>query len=78
MTKNTKIDSASACIHMKRDTPLPLLNDPSPFPQLRTYLMDGLFLNHKTNKNIRVSYSLKYRYSKKKKVIYVKINDIVV
>ena len=36
------------------------------FPQLRTYLMDGLFLNEKTNNNIRISYSLKYKHSKKK------------
>ena len=27
--------------------------------------MDDLFLNQKTNKNIRISYSMKYRYSKK-------------
>ena len=36
-----------------------------PFPQLRTYLIDGLFLNQKTNKKIRISYSLKYKHSKK-------------
>ena len=54
-------------------TPLPLyvpahiLDDSSPFPQLRTYLMDGLFLNQKTNSNTRKSYSLKYKYSNKKK-----------
>ena len=46
-----KRDSVSAYVHMRRDTPLPLyapvhiLDDPPPFPQLRTYLMDGLFLN---------------------------------
>ena len=28
--------------------------------------MDGLFLNQKTKKNIRISYSLKYKHSKKK------------
>ena len=28
--------------------------------------MDGLFLNQKTNNNIRISYSLKYKHSKKK------------
>ena len=39
--------------------------------------MDGLFLNQKTNKSIRISYSLKYKY-KKKKVLYEKINDCVV
>ena len=53
-------------------TPLPqyapvhILDDPTPFPQLRRYLMDGLFLNQKANKNIWVSYSLKYKHSKKK------------
>ena len=52
---------------MTRDTPLPLYApDPPPFPQLHMYLMDGLFLNEKTNKNIRISYSLKYKHSKKK------------
>ena len=56
---------------MRRDTPLPLyapvhiLDDPPPFLQLRTYLMDGLFLNQKTNNNIRISYSLKYKHSNK-------------
>ena len=39
--------------------PLPLytshiLDDPPPLLQLLTYLMDGLFLNQKTNKNIRI------------------------
>ena len=43
-----------------------LLDEPPPFSQLRTYLMDGLFFNQKTNKNIRISYSLKYKHSKKK------------
>ena len=38
-----------------------------PFPQLRTYLMDDLFLNQKTNKTIPISYSLIYKHSKKHK-----------
>ena len=38
--------------------------------------MDGLFLNQNTNKNIRISYSLKYKYSKKK-ILSEKINDSV-
>ena len=42
-----------------------LMNSP-PFPQLRTYLMDGLFLNQKTNNNTGISYSLKHKHSKKK------------
>ena len=29
--------------------------------------MDPLFLNQKTNNNIQISYSLKYKHSKKKK-----------
>ena len=37
----------------------------SPFPQLRMYLMDSLFLNQKTIKNIWTLYSLKYKHSKK-------------
>ena len=36
-----------------------ILDDPPPFPQSRAYVIDGLFLNQKTNKNIRISYSLK-------------------
>ena len=69
--KNMKRDKVSAYVRMTHDTPLPLyasvniLDDPPPFPQLRTYLMDSLFLNQKTNKNIRISYSLKYKHSKK-------------
>ena len=50
-------------------TPLPLhvLDEPPPFPHLRTYVMDGLFLNQKIN-NIRISYSLKYKHSKRNKL----------
>ena len=63
---------------MRPDTPLPLyapikiLNDPPPFLQLRTYLKDGLFLNQKTNNNIRISYSLKYKHLKKEYILYEK------
>ena len=66
---------------MRRDTPLPLyapvhiLDEPTPFLQLRTYLMDGLFLNQKTNNNIRISYSLKYKHSKKEYILYEKIKS---
>ena len=76
--KNLKRNNVSAYVHMKRDTPLPLyasvniLDDSPPltylqlpFSLLLTYLMDGLFLNQKTNKNIRISYSLKYKHSEK-------------
>ena len=54
---------------MMRDTPLPMyapvhiLDDLPPFLQFRMYLMDGLFLNQKTNNNIWISYSLKYKHS---------------
>ena len=37
--------------------------------QLRTYLMNGLFLNQKTNNNVRISFPLKYKHSKKNKFI---------
>ena len=37
--------------------------------------MDGLFLNQKTNNNIRISYSLKYKRSKKEYIPYEKINQ---
>ena len=53
-------------------TPLPLyppvhiLDDSPPFSQLLTYLMDGLFLNQKTNNNIQISYSPKYKHLKKR------------
>ena len=55
-------------------TPLPLYapvhisDDPPPSPQLCTYLMKGLFLNHKTNNKIWISYLLKYKHWKKEKV----------
>ena len=66
-----KRDSISAYVHMRRDTPFPLcapvhiLNDLPSFPLLLKYLMDGLPPNRKANKNIRISYLLKYKQSKK-------------
>ena len=63
-----KRDSVSAYVHMRHNTPLPLyatvhiLDDPPPFPQMRTYLIDGIFHNLKTDKNIRISHSLKYKH----------------
>ena len=57
-------------VHMRRDTPLPLctpahiLVDLPLFPSLRTYLMGG----QKTNKNIRLSYSVKYNHLKKNSI----------
>ena len=38
---------------------------PSHPHQLRKYIIDGPFLNEKTYKGIRISYSLKYKHSKK-------------
>ena len=40
-------------------------DDPSSPQQLRTYLIDGPYLNQKTYKDIRISYSLKYKHLKK-------------
>ena len=38
----------------------------TPIPQqLRMYLIDGPFFNQKTYKDIRISYSMKYKYSKR-------------
>ena len=34
--------------------------------------MDGLFPNQKANNNIRISYLLKYKHSKKKYILYEK------
>ena len=65
---------------MKSDTPFPLyapvhiVDDSLPSLQLRTYLMYGQFLNQKTN-NIRISYSLKYKHSKKEYILYEKIKS---
>ena len=62
-------------------TPLPvyapvhIFDDPPPFPQLHTHLLDGLFLNQKTNNNIRISHSLKYKHSKKEYILYEKIKS---
>ena len=64
---------------MRRDTafllyaPVHILADPPPVFQLLTYLMDGLFLNQKANINIRISYSLKYKHSKKEYILYEEI-----
>ena len=53
---------------MKRDVSECKGVDDSPFPiphQLRTYLIDGPCLNQNPYKDIRLSYSLKYKHSKK-------------
>ena len=46
--------------------PLHILYDSPPFPQLRSYLMDSLFLNQNRKSNIGILYSPKYKHSKKK------------
>ena len=56
-----KRDSVSAYVHMECDTPLPL------YPAvriLRTYLIDGLFLDQNIYKDIRMLFSLKYKHLK--------------
>ena len=66
-----KRDSVSVYVQIRRETSLPLyipvhiFDDIPPFPLFRKYVMNGLFLNQKANKNIRMSYSLKYKHSKK-------------
>ena len=45
--------------------PVHIFDDPLPFHSPVVYLIDGLFLNQKTNNNIRISYSLKYNHLKK-------------
>ena len=49
-----------------------ILGDPPPFLQLRMFLIDGLFLTQKASNNIRISYSLKYKHSKKEYILYEK------
>ena len=64
-----KRDGVITYVHMKGDTSLPLYTSVNILDQplsihLVTYI-DDLFLNQNTNKNIRISYSLKYKHSKK-------------
>ena len=71
LPKNMKRDSVSAHVHMRRDTHSPYVllyafwMIPPFLYELRTYLIDGSFLNQKTCKGIRISYSVKYKHSKK-------------
>ena len=53
--------------------PVHITNDPPQFLQLRTYLMDALFLSQKTNSNIRRLCSLKYKHSEKECILYEEI-----
>ena len=64
-----KRDSVSAYVQMRRDKPLPLyapvhILDDRPLHSPSKYLM-AYFLTKKANKNIRISYSLKYKHSEK-------------
>ena len=74
-----KRDIVSAYVHIRRDTPLPLstpvhiLNETPSIPRV-ALVMNGIFLNQKTNKNIRMSHSLKYKHSKKN--LYEKIKVV--
>ena len=68
----TDFSTTCSCAHLYTflmTTPLSttLSNPPRPFPQLRTYLIDGLFLNQKTNKNIGISCSLNMNIHPNKK-----------
>ena len=47
-----------------------------PFFQLRTYLMDGLFLNQKQIRTLE--YRIHWNINIRKKIIYEKVNDSVV
>ena len=53
--------------------PVHIFDDPPPFHSPVVYLIDGLFLNQKTNNNIRISYSLNYKHSKKEYILYENI-----
>ena len=44
--------------------PVHILDFTPPFPNLRTCLMDGVFLNQKTS-NIQINYFLKFKHLKK-------------
>ena len=57
-------------VHILDDPPPVYL--PPPFLQLRTYLMDDLFLNQKTNKNIRILFH--WNINIRKKILYEQIN----
>ena len=53
-----------------------ILDDLPPFPQLRTHLMDGLFINQK--KEIRTfEYRIHWDIIIRKKILYEKVNGSV-
>ena len=75
-----KIDSVNAYVHMRRDAPLTvyasahILHDPLPsIPPVVHILVDVLFLNQKTNKNIWLSYSSFEKISLRKNRWYCRI-----
>ena len=70
LLKHKKKDNVSAYVHMRRDAHLSLstavriLDDPHP-PPVAYVLNWWLLFNQKTYKDIRISYSMKYKYSKR-------------
>ena len=46
-----------------------ILDVPPPFPKLRAYLIDGLFLKRKISNNIRISCSVKKKFEKTNKFL---------
>ena len=56
--------------------PVHILDDPLPLPQLRTYLMNGLFFNQKKIRTFEYRIQLNINIQKKK-ILYEKINDSV-
>ena len=82
LPKNIKRDSVSAYVYIRRDTPctqlyatVSILDESPSLQQLHTYLIDGPFLNQKTYKDIRISYSLKF--IRKNKFLYENNNGSV-
>ena len=74
-----KRDSVIAYIHMRRDTSLPLhAPAQTPFPQLRKYLMDVLFLNQLLVKqlnslSVRLPFCELTSYNTSSTLIHIKI-----
>ena len=63
-----KQDTIRQKCYEKHEAAARILKDPSPPPpphQLHKYLIDCPFLNQKIYKDIRISYSLKYKHPKK-------------
>ena len=67
MIRDKCVRTHKAWHHLPLYAAVRILDDPQIPQQLCTYLIDVPFLNQKTYKDIRMSYSLKYKHSKKKK-----------